>query len=231
VTAVVVSTRFRGDVVTILLAALVLLFGASAFADNAPTKPHVTTGDRVVSDDTMREDRFWALIARTTAYEADPERQLEALRQALRELSPPEIEAFERAFHREQRRAYTWKLWGAAYVLNGGASDDGFEYFQRWLISKGRRTFEAAVSDPDSLADMVAPGAQGTFEFEEFAYVAGRVWAEKTGIDPSKETTGFPYTGAAPAARPSGTPFKDDANYLAKTYPKLWARFGTAPSR
>jgi len=215
-----------------LLAALVLLFGSSAFAYDAPAIPRATVGDHVVNGGTMTEDRFWAVIARTTAYEADAERQLEALRQALRELTPSEIEAFQRAFQREQKRAYTWDLWGAAYLLNGGASDDGFEYFQRWLISKGRRTFEAAVSNPDSLADMVAPGAEGTCEFEEFAYVAGHVWAEKTGIDPWKDrTSSFPYTGAAPAAQPSGTPFKEDQAYLAKRYPKLWARFGTSPPR
>jgi hypothetical protein len=29
-----------------------------------------------------------------------------------------------------QAHAYTWDLWGAVFVLNGGDSDDGFEYFQ-----------------------------------------------------------------------------------------------------
>src|SRR5262249_8656242 len=124
----------------------------------------------------MTENRFWALIARSAAN--DPARQLEALRQTLRELSAPEIEGFEHAFHREQRRAYTWDLWGAAYVIHGGASDDAFEYFQRWLISKGRDVFEAALADPDSLADMLAPDVEEPCDFEEFAYVAGRVWAE-----------------------------------------------------
>ena len=183
-------------------------------------------GDRSVTDNAMAEDRFWALIGRTTDYEADPERQLEALRQALRNLTPSEIEAFERAFQREQRKAYTWDLWGAAYVLNGGASDDGFEYFQRWLISKGRRVFESAVADPDSLADIAAPDAQGASEFEEFAYVAGHVWGEKTGMDPFRDPKAlFPYTGAPPASQPSGVPFEEDPEYLAKRYPKLWARF------
>jgi len=184
----------------------------------------------MVADNAMTEDRFWALIARTTVREADPERQLEALRQALRELTPAEIEAFERAFQREQRRAYAWDLWGAVYVLHGGASDDGFEYFQRWLISKGREVFEAAVADPDSLADMLAPDTQGPCEFEGFAYVAGGVWGEKTGIDPWKDPeASFPYTGAPPAAEPSGAPFEEDERSLAKRYPKLWARFGTSP--
>ena len=75
------------------------------------------------------------------------------MRHVLRELSAAEIEAFERAFHEQQRHAYSWDLWGAAYIMNGGASDDGFEYFQRWLISKGRTVFEAAVADTRIIDD------------------------------------------------------------------------------
>jgi uncharacterized protein DUF4240 len=186
----------------------------------------------MMTDNAMTQGRFWELIGRSTGYEADPERQLDALRQVLRELTPSEIEAFERAFQREQKRAYTWDLWGAAYVLHGGASDDGFEYFQRWLISKGRKVFEAAVVAPDSLADMLASDTLGPCEFEEFAYVASQAWAEKTGINPWKDPKGsFPYTGAPPAPQPSGTPFEEDESYLAKRYPKLWARFGASPLR
>ena len=73
--------------------------------------------------------------------------------------------AFQRAFERQQARAYSWDLWGAA--------------FQRWLISKGRVVFEAALADPDSLADLLEPDAEGLCAFEEF--VASDVWAEKRG--------------------------------------------------
>jgi hypothetical protein len=183
-----------------------------------------------MTQDTMTEDRFWALIEQTVVDEAAPDRQLDALRTVLRDLSAAEIEAFERAFQQAQLRAYSWDLWGAAYVIHGGASDDGFEYFQRWLISKGRKVFEAALADPDSLADMLDPDIQAPCEFEAFAYVAGRVWGEKTGIDHWKDLRStFPYTGAPPAAVPSGTPFDEDDTELASRYPKLWQRFGASP--
>jgi hypothetical protein len=178
----------------------------------------------------MTDERFWNLISRTTALEADSERQLEALREVLQELSAPELEAFQLAFQRQQKRAYTWDLWGAAYILNGHASDGGFEYFQRWLISKGQKIFEVAVADPDALGVMVAPTAAGTRDFEAIAYVAGRVWAEKTGIDPWKDPSAkFPYTGMPPAEEPAGTPFNDEPASLSKRYPKLWAKFGADP--
>lgn len=179
-----------------------------------------------MAEDVMAEDRFWSLIDETIPYEADPERHLEALRQVLSALDPVEIEAFERGFHRALRRSYTWDLWGAGYVMNGGMSDDGFEYFQRWLISKGHRVFETAVADPDALADMLAPNSRGPCQFEEFAYVASQLWEEKTGKDPWES---FPYAEPLPDGGPSGTEFDEDSDYLSKRYPRLWARFGNAP--
>jgi hypothetical protein len=50
--------------------------------------------------------------------------------------------------------SYDWGLWGAACVINGGCSDDCFDYFRAYLISRGREVFEAAVADPDSLASV-----------------------------------------------------------------------------
>ncbi|WP_342210876.1 LysR family transcriptional regulator [Streptomyces sp. DH-12] len=45
-------------------------------------------------------------------------------------------------------------LWAAAYVINGGCSDDGFDYFRGWLIAQGREVFERAVARPGALADL-----------------------------------------------------------------------------
>jgi hypothetical protein len=39
-------------------------------------------------------------------------------------------------------------------VINGGCSDDCFDYFRAYLISHGREVFEAAIADPDSLASV-----------------------------------------------------------------------------
>lgn len=176
----------------------------------------------------MTEDEFWSLIAVSAPYEADPERQMEVLAAALDALPPEEIEAFEIEFWKQMARAYTWDLWGATYVIHGGASDDGFEYFRRWLISKGRPVFEAALADPDILADDLAPGPEGVLEFEEFSYVAGDVWARKTGRsrnDFAPESLDYMMP-----AEPQGTSFdeEDEAAFESK-YPRLWRRFGENP--
>lgn len=191
-----------------------------------PAMAQVESGSQQMTNDVMPADRFWEIIDRTTKYRPDQDTQMEALRLELRKLSADEIEAFERAFHREQKRAYSWDLWGAAYIMCGGASDDGFEYFQRWLISRGRKTFESAVADPDSLAETTSSGFSEECDFELFAYIARDVWSEKTGIDAATEPQGrFPYTGMPPAQQPSGESLEEDPAHLAKRYPKLWARF------
>jgi Protein of unknown function (DUF4240) len=178
----------------------------------------------------MDDDTFWAVIEKTVEYEGEDERQMAALTNEFRGLTAAEIEGFERAFQRQQLRAYDWRLWGAAHVIHGGAGDDSFEYFQRWLISKGRDVFDAILADPDLLADVLPDEPEGPCEFEEFAYVASHAWQAKTGINPWEDEEGrFPYTGAPPADNPTGKKFKDTEAYLSKSYPKLWARFGNSP--
>jgi len=171
--------------------------------------------------------RFWQLVDATTPFEADPQRQLAALHGELASLPTKEIEEFEVAFDQEMKRSYSWDLWGAAYVVHAGASDDGFEYFRCWLISKGKRVFEKVLADPDSLADILAPDVRGVLEFEQFAYVARKTWGEKTGKPANKmpNAAWMMY----PGRQPTGVPFDEDSNSLAKRYPKLWKRFGSTP--
>jgi hypothetical protein len=86
--------------------------------------------------------------------------------------------------------------------------------------------FEQVLADPDSLADLVAPGSCGVLEYEEFAQVARKLW---------KHSTGF-RLGEMPSSprlirddQPPGTPFEEDDACLANRYPKLWQRFGQTP--
>jgi hypothetical protein len=177
----------------------------------------------------MDRAKFWAVIERTTSHEADSEDQATALRSELDSLAADQIAAFEATFDELMRESYSWNLWGAAYVVHGGASDDGFEYFRVWLISKGQRVFEAVSKEPDSLADMLAPDSKGPLEFEDFAYVAREAWQAKTG----KDFDDMPRVAEMiyPGVEPSGEPFKEDEEYLAKRYPKLWKRFGHNPAQ
>lgn len=176
----------------------------------------------------MPTERFWQLIEIANRSDHDPNAQLIALGSALRELTTEEIVSFEVTFRQTLNNAYTWDLWGAAYVIHGGCSDDGFEYFRRWLVSKGRKVYEAALFKPDSLAELKTyPGPDGVWEFEEFYYVAGQIFEEKGGIgdvrDYSEDEAGMGGPG------PAGEQFQDDVESLSLRYPRLWQRFGTDP--
>jgi len=170
----------------------------------------------------MTEARFWQIVGESVGNGADQLSQAAALRAALDRLTPQEIEAFAGVFDELMRRSYRWDLWGAGFVLEGGMSDDGFEYFRRWLISRGEAAFDKVSADPDSLVDIIPDDHDGEFEFEEFRYVADEAWAKKTGRDPAT----MPNRARPYSTDPAGTPFTEDPAALKKRYPKLWARFG-----
>jgi hypothetical protein len=177
----------------------------------------------VVGAEPLTDKNFWDLIDHSTAFEAKTDAQLADLRASLSRLSASQIADFERIFDETMRQSYSWDLWGAAYIANGGSSDDGFEYFRCWLISKGRNVFHKAVANPDTLADLLAPGSGGDFEFEEFAYVAREAWQAKTG----RGWNDMPViANMANDNKSSGAAFSDNPAELAKRYPKLWKRFG-----
>jgi len=151
----------------------------------------------------MPADQFWQIIERAARSDRDSDAHLEALRVVLRELSPEEIISFEVAFRR-------------------------FEYFRRWLVSRGRDVYEPALADPDSLAQLEArPGPDGVWEFEEIYYVAKEVFEEKGGEGDVRDYS-EPEAGLG-APGPSGEPFEDDDEHLARRYPNLWRRFGAEP--
>ncbi|WP_411152717.1 DUF4240 domain-containing protein [Streptomyces sp. A30] len=43
------------------------------------------------------------------------------------------------------------QLWATPYMINGGCSDDGFDYFRGRLIVQGRDPFEQALANPGAL--------------------------------------------------------------------------------
>lgn len=132
-----------------------------------------------------------------------------------------DFDAVMRALHTE---LYTWDLWGAAYVINGGASDDGFHYFKSWVIGQGRTIYEAAKTDPEDLASLIPSEGGGHVEFEEIEYVAREIWREKTGSFEMPSIDLLPRK-----AEPDGEPFENDAGSLRVRYPRLWQRFGEPP--
>ncbi|MEV4625195.1 DUF4240 domain-containing protein [Micromonospora sp. NPDC049523] len=105
----------------------------------------------------MDIDGFWDLIERSAVPAGSPDDRLEWLTDRLAELPVAEIMDFPVRLDELRRRADTHLLWGAAYrICAGHCSDDGFHYFQAWLVGLGRDVFERVVRDPDELAEVPA---------------------------------------------------------------------------
>ncbi|HLO93451.1 MAG TPA: DUF4240 domain-containing protein [Burkholderiaceae bacterium] len=168
----------------------------------------------------MLNSDFWSLIDSTRkAAQGDADEHLSLLQDALRELPPGDLISFQHWFDDYDNRADTWALWGAAYLIGGGCSDDGFMDFRGWLVSRGEKVFEAAVQDPDSLARAVK--SDEDCQVEGFSQAARWIWCEKTGRD-------FADFPPSPLARPGGgtqgEPWEEDD--LPRLFPKLAKKFG-----
>lgn len=165
----------------------------------------------------MTEDAFWQIIeASRKGADGDQDKQEAQLKRALEPIDLTEIEAFERLFHEQLLKAYSWDLWGAAYIINGGCSDDGFEYFRRALVAAGRDRFEKALNDPESLAAWAEPD----LEFEGIKYVAYDVYKEKSGASLPEGKKKWP-------TNPSGETWEEDSDDLETRFPRLWQTFSS----
>ncbi|MFF8532155.1 DUF4240 domain-containing protein [Streptomyces sp. NPDC015532] len=105
----------------------------------------------------MNKQQFWELIEAARHQASDPNDGEDVARRATSQLAthpPEEIVAAEQVLWGLMAESYTNPLWAAAYMINGGCSDDGFDYFRGWLIAQGREAFERTVADPDALAEL-----------------------------------------------------------------------------
>ncbi|MCQ9185564.1 DUF4240 domain-containing protein [Streptomyces sp. IBSBF 2953] len=171
----------------------------------------------------MDETEFWELVdASREAAEGDPEEQADLLVERLLGLDPESVLDFARHFESRYNRAYRWDLWGAAWLLLDGASDDAFDFFRCWLIGQGREIFEGALhGDPDSLADLLDDfDEEIDGDGEELGYAADEAYEQLTG-----EVA--PDLGIPPAPpEPEGSPVDfENEGALAERYPRLWQRF------
>jgi hypothetical protein len=172
-------------------------------------------GAAQTASSTMTRDDFWAVIDEARAGVgdcADIAKRVEAL---LSRRSASQIAAFMKHQDELLAQAYTWELWGAAYVVGGGASDDGFEYFRAYLLTRGRDAFELALREPDALAGVVERDA----ECEEMLHAAWSAYERVAGHEP-------PASGVARVDLDDATSWDfDDEAEMRRRYPRLWARF------
>jgi len=162
----------------------------------------------------MEERAFWEIIDASRPSGGDVHDHAAALQERLKPLGAQEIISFDQHLSTQLVRAYSWDLWAAAYIINGGCSDDGFEYFRGWLILQGQQVFERALREPDSLAEVVSePDVEG----EDVLYAPLHAYEAITGEE-------LPHTGPKHPADPSGQSWEESD--LEARFPRLTAVFG-----
>ncbi len=149
----------------------------------------------------MNKEQFWELIAAARDRAITPHDSAAVAREATALLAArpaEEIVAAEQVLWDLMVESYTNRLWAAAYIANGGCSDDGFDYFRGWLIAQGREVFERVVADPDALASLPtvqAAAAAGTdLEGEDMLVIAWNAHITAIGdqLPPDAPTIRYP---------------------------------------
>jgi hypothetical protein len=93
-------------------------------------------------------DRFWAIIEHAREGGSGCGGVARRVTDTLAKLPPGAIEEFGHELSQRMAETYRWDLWAVAYVANGGESDDGFEDFRGWMLTRGRAQYEEALRDP-----------------------------------------------------------------------------------
>ena len=139
------------------------------------------------------------------------------LTETLSSLPPDELVSFDQHFSECLNLAQRWDLWGAAYWMYGGCSDDGFWDFRACLISLGRDRFDRVLRCPDDLAEMEDEADMPYLMCEGFQYVANQLYEQQTGesMPPQEQPT-----------PDMGEEFDfDDEQVMARRFPKLVAKY------
>lgn len=125
---------------------------------------------------------FWNIIDASLKSSKNQDDQETFLVKEIEKLTSKEIIGFRLRTDKFLFDTYTSEMWCAGYIMNGGCSDDAFEYFRNWIISRGKDTFYASKENPDSLISEYI-GNEVFYSFEGFWYVALTAFTNKTGKD------------------------------------------------
>lgn len=164
----------------------------------------------------METERFWQLIeVSKSKSNGDYEKQQNELEKELLKLSGIEILEFDNKFRTLRGEIYSWDFWAAAYIINGGCSDDSFSDFRGWLIGQGKTIYNNAINDIETLS-ILKDTNDG--DWEGLSYVPTDAYKKMTGRDiPEGIKENFEIAGEE---------WEENENELKSKFPKLWKQFG-----
>lgn len=183
----------------------------------------------------MDRKEFWKLIVRSKTYK---ENHVQWLIETLSKGTLEDLLSFEWHFQQVHDQSYQSDLWGAAYILMGGCSDDSFDYFRAWLISHGESVYTKVLANPDVMAAIIPKSfeEEGLIpECEDFLDIGINAFSlMRTGnlqLDTQLENEFYDLLDSRgyQSQRPDINLDWDDEQDLDERFPKLWKRFGDNP--
>ncbi len=134
-----------------------------------------------IKNELLSEDVFWNIIKLSLENSDDIDEQESFLSTLLDKISPQGIVSFKLRIAQLANDIHTSEMWCAGYLMNGGCSDDGFEYFKNWVISRGEDVYYKAKANPDNLADCIEDPELSFYEFENLDYLPVDAFESQTG--------------------------------------------------
>lgn len=129
----------------------------------------------------MDEEVFWSVIEKSRKGTDGFSEQVERLTALLTAFKPSDIARFQRILNGKLKESCRQDLWAVAYIVGGGCSDDGFEYFRGALIASGRKRYDAALESPEKAA--VGLDSASDYSCEEILYAASEAYMQVKGED------------------------------------------------
>ena len=143
----------------------------------------------------MDINQFWNIIEKANDSTDDFLAMGEFLKKDLCKYDWHDILHFQLIFDEYYKISDKMHLWAAAYVINGGCSDDGFDYFRAGLIAQGKNIYLLALKNPDALVDTSVDDS--AWDFEELLSVAQSAFLEKMGFKSNDYKTFWSELGKA----------------------------------
>ena len=187
-------------------------------------QPADTTGLAKTAE-LLDEKTYWDIVDRSLKYRNDQDQQEQFLIAEIGKLTPKPMIGFRLRTDKLLYDTYTSAMWCAGHIMNGGCSDDGFEYFRNWIISRGKQVYDKATASPDNLVSEAKEDIDA-YEFETFWYVANEAFRQKTGKDLYDYIDDEKFKTNEAHYRPIQLTWQeDDPASMKKICPKLFARF------
>lgn len=167
-----------------------------------------------------KRKKFWDYIEKAMANHAEEVDKILYLTNLLKEESDEEIFNFGIILDELLLESYNDKMWCASYLVNADISEDSFDFFRLWLISRGEMIFKDVLENPDNLIKYIGKLEIGEYredlyENEDFFFIAPEAYALKN-KETLEDTEDFfeNYLDAFDE-------YKENIGYVDVDYPKI----------